>query len=93
MMDLLPETVLNTNYKDNHTLEYTDSINHINMFKQHYDGIPRYTKRVYGNTFPQLEINIPIKAVLMPLQKIEIDTSNTIQLMVNIISYIEVRSV
>ena len=31
------------------------------MFKQHYDDIPRYTKQVYGDKFPQIEINIPIK--------------------------------
>ena len=51
------------------------------MFKQHYDDIPRYTKDVYGDKFPQIEMRIPIKTMLMPLQKniIEIDTSNTTQ--------------
>ena len=51
------------------------------MFKQHYDDIPRYTKPTYGDKFPQININIPIKTMLVPLQKniIEIDTSNTTQ--------------
>ena len=61
MMDLLPETVLNKNYENVQNLEYIDSINHINMFKQHYDDIPRYTKPTYGDKFPQININIPIK--------------------------------
>ena len=56
-------------------------MNHIKMFKQHYDDIPRYTKHVYGDRFPQIEMSKPIKKILMPLQKkiIEIDTSNTTQ--------------
>ena len=51
------------------------------MFKQHYDDIPRYIKQVYGDIFPQVENNIPIKNMLMPLQKntMKIDTSNTTQ--------------
>ena len=61
MMDLLPETVVNKSCKDKHNSEYIDSINHINMFKQHYDDIPRYTKPVYGDKFPQIDINTPIK--------------------------------
>ena len=60
MMDLLPETVLNKIYKYKHHLEYIDSINHINMFKQHYDDIPRYTKPIYGDKFQQINITIPI---------------------------------
>ena len=63
MVDLLPETVLNKIYKDKPNLEYIDSINHIKMFKQHYDGIPRYTKQVYGDRFPQIDKNIPIKKI------------------------------
>ena len=56
-------------------------MNHIKMFKQHYDYIPRYTKQVYGDKFPQIERNISIKKMLMPSQKniTEIDTSNTTQ--------------
>ena len=54
------------------------------MFKQHYDDIPRYTKRVYGDRVPQIEMKIQIKKMLMPLQKniieiIEIETSSTTQ--------------
>ena len=51
------------------------------MFKQHYEDIPRCTKHVYGDKFPQIEMNIPIQNMLMPLQKnlIEIDTSKTTQ--------------
>ena len=51
------------------------------MSKQHYDDIPRYTKQVYGDKFPQIEMNIPIKKMLMPLQKnmIEIGSSSTAQ--------------
>ena len=52
MMDLLPETVVNKIYKDKHNLENIDSINHKDMFKQHYDDIPRYTKAIYGDKFP-----------------------------------------
>jgi hypothetical protein len=51
------------------------------MFKQHYDDIPRYTKAIYDDKFPQININIKIKGMLVPLQNniIEIDTSNTTQ--------------
>ena len=42
-------------------IEYIDSMNHMNMFKQHYDDIPRYTKQVYGDIFPHIDMNIPIK--------------------------------
>jgi len=54
---------------------------HIKMFKQHYDDLPRYTKQVYGDRIPPIEMNIPIKDMLMPLQNniLEIDTSNTTQ--------------
>ena len=54
-------------------------MNHIKMLRQHYDGIPRYTKQVYGDKFPHIDMNIPIKHMLMPLQKniIDIDASNT----------------
>ena len=52
MMDLLPEAFLDKINKDEHNLEYIDSINHIKMFEQHYDGIPRHTKQVYGDEFP-----------------------------------------
>ena len=63
MIDLLPETILNKAHKDKHNLEYIDSINHTKMFKQHYDGIPRYTKQVYGDKSPHIDINIPIKKI------------------------------
>ena len=81
MMDLLPEPILNKIYSHKHNLGYINSVNHIQMFKQHYDDIPRYTKQVYGDILPQIDMNIPIKRMLMPLQKnkIEIDTSNTTQ--------------
>ena len=51
------------------------------MFQQHYDDIPRYTKQVYGDRFPQIEMRIKVTKMLMPLQRkiIEIDTSNTTQ--------------
>jgi len=77
MVDLLPET--NPNKIHKHILEYIDSINHINMFKQHYDDIPRYTKPVYSDRFQQININIPIEKILVPLQKNikEIDTIKT----------------
>ena len=57
-------------------------MNHRTMLKQHYDDIPRYTKRVYGDRFPHVEMNIPIKIMLMPMNKniIEIDTKNTTQI-------------
>ena len=56
-----------------------NSMIHTKMFKQHYDEIPRYTKQVHGDRFPQVDMNIPIKRMLMPLQNkiIEVDTSNT----------------
>ena len=81
MMDLLPEPILNTMYSNTHNLEYMNSMNHIKMFKQRYDDIPRCTKQVYGDRFPQIEMSIPIKKMLMALQKkvIEVDTSNTTQ--------------
>ena len=51
------------------------------MFKQLCDDIPRYTKAIYGDKFPQINISIPIKIMLVPLQRniIEIDTSKTTQ--------------
>ena len=78
MMELLPEPTLNKICRDKHSLECIDNINHINMFKQHYDDIPRYTKQVYGDRSPQINISIPIKRMLVPLQKniIEIDKQN-----------------
>ncbi len=81
IMDILPEPVLNEVFRYKHNMEYVNSMNHVKMFKQHYDDIPRYIKEVYGDRFPQIEINIPIKKMLIPLQKniIEIDTSNTTQ--------------
>ena len=60
-MDLLPEPILTEIYKGKHNLEYANSMNHIKMFKQHYDDIPRYIKEVYGDRFPQIPITIPIK--------------------------------
>ena len=66
MMDLLPEPILKI-YSSKHNLGYMNSMNHINMFKQHYEDIPRYTKQVYGDRYPQIEMNIPIKTILMPL--------------------------
>ena len=50
-------------------MEYVNSMNQVKMFKQHYDDIPRYINEVYGDRFPQIEINIPIKNMLIPLQK------------------------
>ena len=78
-MDLLPETSLNKIHRDKHNLENTNSMNHVNMFKQHYDDIPSYTKQVYE--FQQIRMNIQIRNMLMPLQRNlgEIDTSNTTQ--------------
>ena len=58
MMDLLPESISNKIYRDKHNLEYANNMNRIKMFKQDYD-IPRYTKQVYGDRFPQIEISIP----------------------------------
>ena len=66
MIDLLPETILNKAYKDKHDLEYIDSINHVNMLKQSYDDIPKYTKQLYNDKLPQI-----------PKNTIEIDTSKT----------------
>ena len=60
MMDLLLEQISNKIYRDKDNLEYIDSINHIKMFKQHYGDIPRYTKQVCGDKFPQININILI---------------------------------
>ena len=61
MMDLLPEHILKTSYRHKHDLEYISSMDHIKMFKQHYDDIPRYIEQVYGDRFQQIELNIPIK--------------------------------
>ena len=58
-MDLSPESISNHIYRDKHNLEYANSMNHIKMFKNDYD-IPRYTKQVYGDRFPQIEMSIPI---------------------------------
>ena len=63
MMDLLPEAILNKFYRDQHNLEYIDSMKHINMFRQQYDDLPRYTEQVYGDEFPQIKVNITIKHV------------------------------
>ena len=81
MMDLLPEQILNKMYRYKNNLEYINSMKHINMFEQHYDDIPRYTKQVYGDKFPQIEMHIPIRKMLMPLQQniIAIDTCDTTQ--------------
>ena len=59
MMDVLPDSILNKIYRDKHNLEDANSMNHITMFKQDYD-IPRYTKQVYGDRFPQIGVSIPI---------------------------------
>ena len=59
-MDLLPESVPNQIYRDTRTLEYANGMNHIEMFLNGY-GIPRYTKQVYGDRLPQIEMSIPIK--------------------------------
>ena len=61
MMGLLPEPILNEINSNKHNLEYMNGMNHIKMLKQHYDAIPRYTKQVYGDRLPQIEIKIPIK--------------------------------
>ena len=61
MMDLLPEQILNKTYSNKHNLEYMNSMDHIKMLKKHYDDIPRYTKQVYGDIFPQIDMNIRIK--------------------------------
>ena len=50
-MGLVPEPILNKIYSDKRNLEYMNSMNHIEMSKQHYDDIPRYTKQVYGDRF------------------------------------------
>ena len=54
-------------------------MNRIKMFSQCYDDIPRYTKQLSDDKFQQIEIDIPIKRMLMPLRKNikEIDTSST----------------
>ena len=51
------------------------------MYKRHHDDIPRYTRQVFGDKFPQIEMNIPSYKMLTPLQNsiIEIDTRNTTQ--------------
>ena len=72
-MGLLPEPILNKIYRDKHNLEYIDSISHIPILKQDYADIRRYTKQVYGGKFPQMNINVPIKTLLIPLQKSIID--------------------
>ena len=69
MMDLLAETILNKIHTDKRHLEYTNSMNHVNMFKQHYDEIARYTKEVYCDEFPRIEMNIQIKNMLLPLKE------------------------
>ena len=50
---------MNEIYREKHNVEYIDSMNHVNMFRQHYEDIPRYTKQVHGDKFPQIEMNIP----------------------------------
>ena len=57
---LITRNSLNKFYKDKHNLECMDSINHIKMLDQHYDDIPRYTKPLYGDKFPHININIPM---------------------------------
>ena len=69
MVKLLPEPILNEIYKNKHNLECINSTNHRKVFKQHYDDIPRHTKQAHGDKFPQIEMHIPIKQMLMPLQK------------------------
>ena len=51
------------------------------MFKQHYDDTPIYTKQVYGDKFQQIDTNIPIKNIVIQLQKniIDIYTSEATQ--------------
>ena len=61
IMEILQEPILNDVFRYKHNMEYVNSMNHVKMFKQHYDDIPRYIKEVYGDRFPQIEINIPIK--------------------------------
>jgi len=68
-MDLLPESISNQIYRDKHNLEYVNSMNHIKMFENDYD-IPRYTKQVYGDRFPQVEMNIPSKKSLLHYKRI-----------------------
>ena len=60
MMDLLPESISNKICRGKHKLEYANSMNHIQTFKQDYD-IPRYTRQVYGDRFPQIDMSIPIE--------------------------------
>ena len=60
MMDLFPESISNEIFRKKHNFEYANSVNHIKFLKQNYD-IPRYTKQVYGDRFPQIEMGIPIK--------------------------------
>ena len=55
-------------------------MNNINMFKRHYDDIPRYTTQIYGDVPTDRNAHTN-KRMLMPLQRnmLEIDTSNTTQ--------------
>ena len=69
MMDLLPEPILNKASKNKHNLDYINSINHTKMFKQHHDDIPRYTKLVYGDRFPQIDMRRPIKTHVNAITK------------------------
>ena len=86
MMKLLPEPILNEGFKNKHNLDCINSMNHIKMFKHHYDDIPRYTKQVYGDKFPQVELNIPIFKHNAITKENKAILHN---LMVNIIFYIE----
>ena len=78
-MNTLPDEVMNHIYKYKHNLDYKTSMNNITMFRQKYEDIPRYKELKSGDHFEQIEINLPIKKMLMPLKKntIEINTSNT----------------
>ena len=81
MIGLLPEPIIDEIFKGKHNLEYAISMKHIKMFKQYYDDIPRYVNNGCGDRFSEVKIDIPIKTMLIPLNKniIEIDTSNTTQ--------------
>ena len=93
MIGVLPESIIDEIFKGKHNLEYAHSMRHVKMFKQYYDDIPRYVNNGCGDRFSEVKIDIPIKTMLIPLNKniIEIDTSNTTQFDGEFNFYIEVK--
>ena len=53
-----------------HNLEYANNMVHIKMFKNIMMIYPRYINESSGDKHPQIDTKIPIKKMLMPLQKI-----------------------